>query len=264
VRTRKRFGQHFLEPPWIRKVIAAIDPVADDVFLEIGPGAGALTMPLAARVRHLVAIEVDRGLAAALAPRLPSHAHVVCADVLTTDFEALLPPARDAACVRVAGNLPYNISSPVLFHLIDAQRAHGRFSDATLMLQREVADRLTARPGSREYGVLTIGVARCARVERLLVLPPGAFRPPPQVTSALVRLAFFSADARPAVPPSFDALVRAIFGHRRKTVGNALAPFARSRGLDARQALADCGLDATRRPETLSIDELSRLAARLA
>src|SRR6476659_3448870 len=150
-RARKRFGQHFLQPAWIEKVVAAIGPARNDTFVEIGPGRGALTRPLAAAAGRVVAIEIDRDLAAALREVAPPNVEVIQADVL--DLERM--PAAGAA-IRVAGNLPYNVASPILFKLVDWFEAGATIADATVMLQREVADRLLARPGSRNYGTLTV------------------------------------------------------------------------------------------------------------
>jgi 16S rRNA (adenine1518-N6/adenine1519-N6)-dimethyltransferase len=257
--TRKRFGQHFLEPVWADKVLQAIDPRETDVFLEIGPGPGILTLRLAPKVARLVAIEIDRELAAALATKLPPNASVVVGDVLGVDLDAALPPVEGAVPLRVAGNLPYNISSPILFRLLELGRTRP-IVDATLMLQREVADRLVARPGTAEYGVLSIFVQWRADVARLVSLPPGAFRPPPAVRSSLVRLTF-----RPPVCPVVDEhvltrMVRSMFGQRRKTLSNALGPFALEMGTIAGEALGAAGIDPRRRPETLEIVEIARLA----
>ena len=260
---RKRFGQHFLEPAWVAKVIDAIAPAPDEGFLEIGPGAGALTRPLAARCRRIIAIEIDRDLACALPSRAPQNVEVVTADVLTVDLVPLLRSLADGGRARVAGNLPYNISTPTLFAVLAAARLEPRVADATFMLQREVAERLTAIPGSGDYGVLTVAAARLARVRSVLTLPPGAFRPPPQVTSSLVRLEFLGSADTPSVPAWFDDMVRAAFSQRRKTIANALAKFASARGCEARQALESAGLDPKRRPETFSLDELVRLARQL-
>ena len=260
MRARKRFGQHFLEPVWADKVVEAVNPAPGDRFLEIGPGPGALTRRLAPRVAHLTAIEIDRDLVAALARELPPHVEVIAGDILAVDLAPLLagePP------LRVAGNLPYNISTPILFRLMHAGRTPPGWRDATLMLQREVADRLQALPGSRDYGVLSVSVQRHATVTRVLDLPPGAFRPMPRVHSAVVRLV----PAPGAVPVQddelFDAVVRAIFGQRRKTIGNSLAPFAAARDIDARRALAAAGIDPGRRAETLRMAEIAALAAAL-
>ena len=161
-RPRKRFGQHFLEPAWVAKVIDALHATKDDTFLEIGPGRGALTRPLAARAGRVIAIEIDRDLAAALADEEIPNLRLLQSDVLGVDLrEALRGEARP---LRVAGNLPYNVASPILFALLDVAD-NGRFlSDATLMLQKEVADRLVAKPGRKEYGGLAIQVAVAADV----------------------------------------------------------------------------------------------------
>jgi 16S rRNA (adenine1518-N6/adenine1519-N6)-dimethyltransferase len=263
VRARKRFGQHFLEAAWVQKVVAAFDPTARDVVVEIGPGRGQLTLPLAGRVRSVVAVEIDRDLAAELAARAPANVTIVNADVLATDFAALpISPGHDGR-LRVAGNLPYNISSPILFALLEAHRSEPRLLDATLMLQQEVADRLTAAPSTRDYGVLTVSVARFARVVTLLKLPPGAFRPPPKVSSALVRLEFLDAQDVGPAPPWFDDMVRALFSQRRKTLDNSLGAFAGSRGFDARGALQTARIEGRRRPETLALEEFLALARAL-
>jgi 16S rRNA (adenine1518-N6/adenine1519-N6)-dimethyltransferase len=259
MRARKRFGQHFLEPVWADKVVAAIDPHPGDRFLEIGPGPGVLTRRLAPRVAHLTAVEIDRDMVAALAVDLPPNVSLVEADVL--DFD--LAPLLTAGPLRVAGNLPYNISAPILFRLIGSYRARGGLEDATVMVQREVADRTAARPGSRDYGVLSISVQLYADVARLLTLPPGAFRPVPKVRSSVIRLSFRPPAVALRDPPTFDAMVRTMFARRRKTLANALAVFARSRNVDARQVLTAAGIDPGRRPETLQLAELARLAEQL-
>jgi 16S rRNA (adenine1518-N6/adenine1519-N6)-dimethyltransferase len=257
LRTRKRFGQHFLEPVWADKVVDAISPKADDLFLEIGPGAGILTLKLAPKVSRLVAIEIDRDLIAELTPRLPSNASIVSGDVLDIDLDAALP--RSDAPIRVAGNLPYNISSPILFRLLELE-SRRRIADATLMLQREVADRITASPGSAEFGVLSVLLQWRAAVSRLLAIPPGAFRPPPDVRSALVRLAFRPPPFALQDPALFERMVRSMFTQRRKTLANALGPFAVEIGTRPATALAAAGIDPRRRPETLEVIEIARLA----
>ena len=225
---RKRFGQHFLEPAWVTKVVDAIAPSNDDTFLEIGPGRGALTNALASRARRIVGVEIDRDLARELPARVPSNVTVVTGDFLDIDLDAVL---RDAPIpLRVAGNLPYNVSSPILFRLLGAADEGRRFRDATLMLQKEVADRLVAKPGTSGYGVLAIQVGLLADVTRLLNLPPGAFRPAPKVTSALVGIRFRPAHADVGNRATFEHLVRAVFLQRRKTLLNALRPTAASLG----------------------------------
>jgi 16S rRNA (adenine1518-N6/adenine1519-N6)-dimethyltransferase len=256
---RKRFGQHFLEPVWADKVIDAIAPALDDRFLEIGPGPGILTERLAPRVRELTAVEIDRDLVTRLTRLLPANARVVQGDFLEFDLRTLLASGP----LRVAGNLPYNASSPILFKLLAAHRAHGGLIDATVMLQREVADRLTAIPGTGEYGVLAILIQRHADVERLLALPPGAFRPSPKVRSAVVRLGFRPPRVAVRDDDLFERLVRTLFTQRRKTVLNALRPLASARHADAASLLRAAGIDSRRRPETLHMSELAALADHL-
>jgi 16S rRNA (adenine1518-N6/adenine1519-N6)-dimethyltransferase len=271
--SRKRFGQHFLAPAWADKLVAAIDPQPGDRFLEIGPGPGALTLRLAPRVEHLTAVEVDRDMIAALRPQVPANVDLIEADFLDIDLEPFI--ARGP--LRVAGNLPYNISAPILFRLIDIWRRHATlresvdaqtgvradlrpWQDAIVMVQREVADRIQASPGSGDYGVMSISIQLHADVRRVLTLPPGAFRPPPKVHSAVVQLAFRAPIVALRDERVFEQMVRAVFSQRRKTLGNALAPFAISRHANARVALAAAGIDPTRRAETLQLAELARLA----
>jgi 16S rRNA (adenine1518-N6/adenine1519-N6)-dimethyltransferase len=285
-RARKRFGQHFLEPAWVAKLVRAIEPSHVDTFLEIGPGRGALTRPLAAGAGHVVAFEIDRVLAEALrAAELP-RLTVVEGDFLEVTLDEIrnvlsslavppappalpaltsppalpAPPGLPAPRIRVAGNLPYNVASPILFRLVDLYAEGLPVADATVMLQREVADRLLAAPGSREYGVLAVMLGRWAHVDRLLSLPPGAFRPAPKVHSSVVRLRF-----HPAQPPAtservFRAMTQAVFTRRRKTLANALLAYPPTERLRPADALARAGIDGRRRPETLEIEEFVRLA----
>ena len=257
MRARKRFGQHFLEPAWADKLVSAIDPRPGDRFLEIGPGQGALTLRLAPRVAHLTAVEIDLEVAAALVPQLPPHVELIEADILEFDISRI---AGSTTPLRVAGNLPYNISSPILFRLIRAYRGGGSLRDATVMVQREVADRLEAVPGTGDYGVLSISVQLHADVRRVLTLPPGAFRPPPKVHSAVVNLTFRPPRVTLRDEQVFEAMVRSMFTQRRKTIGNSLAAFAQTRERDAREALRAVGIEAGRRAETLELAELARLA----
>lgn len=266
---RRRFAQHFLEASWVPKLVDLVAPQPTDIILEIGPGRGALTLALADRCLRLVAVEVDRDLASRLRSVVPASVEVVEGDILRVDLLALvrrlasMPGAGGP--VRIVGNLPYNISSPILVRLVAlAREMAGAVGDATLVLQREVADRVAARPGGGDWGPLGIAIQRAAHVRRLGTLPPGAFRPAPRVHSAVVRLDFRPAPVPSAGEAPLDALVRALFTRRRKTLRNALEPFARARGVDAALALAEAGLDAQRRPETLTLDELVRLAARFA
>ena len=266
MKARKRFAQHFLESAWVTKLVAAVAAAPDDSILEIGPGKGAITRPLASQVRRLLAVEIDRDLAADLeAAALPNVA-VVTSDVLSVDLVPILTdwlgePPGPGNQIRIVGNLPYNISSPILFALLDLAARTNGVRDAMLMLQKEVADRLVAKIGTGEYGVLTVLTALTADVSRVLALPPGAFRPPPKVQSAVVRLAF--RPPRVAIPDQklFVRMVRTMFTQRRKTIANALKPFGVERGVEPVSALAAAGIDAKRRPETLDLAEMAALAA---
>ena len=254
---RKRFGQHFLERPWVDKIASAIAPTAADVFLEIGPGRGALTDALLAGGSTVHAVEIDRDLAASLRARGLERLHVHEGDFLDVPRATWYDEQRP---MRVAANLPYNLSTPILVRLLAEARA-GVLTDATLMLQKEVVDRLTASPGSSDYGPLAIAVQIDADVRRLFVLPPGAFRPPPAVHSAVVRLDFRPAAVAIADRDAFDALVRHLFTMRRKTLGRALRPLAERHGLPVDRWLAGAGLEAGQRAEQLDIATLARLAA---
>jgi 16S rRNA (adenine1518-N6/adenine1519-N6)-dimethyltransferase len=214
-------------------------------------------VPLAARVNTLVAVEIDRDLAAALPSRVPD-VHVVEADFLDVNLTDLL---RDATPpVRVVGNLPYNVASPILFKLLHDADDGRVLSDATLMLQKEVADRLVAKPGADGYGALAIQVALLADAERILSLPPGAFRPPPKVKSAVVRLRFRAPAVDVGDRSVFEKLVRGLFLQRRKTLANALKPVADSMGLAAPELIERARVDAGKRPEALTLDDFARLA----
>jgi len=252
---RKRFGQHFLhDPAAIRRIVAALAPRAGDTLVEIGPGRGALTRQLLACADcTLDAIEIDRDLAAHLAAWFggdPRHSLQV-ADALEFDFTGLA--ALRGGRLRIVGNLPYNISTPLLFHLA----AHAdAILDAHVMLQREVVTRLAAQPGGGDYGRLTVMLAPRVTVERLFDLGPGAFQPPPRVWSTLARLTFLPAP-RFTVSPHYAEVVRAAFAQRRKTLRNALAR------LLSGAEIAACGLDPGARPETLAPQEFNTLALAL-
>jgi len=242
----------------VAKVIEALHISRDDTFLEIGPGRGALTRPLAARAGRVIAIEIDRDLAAALSNEQLPNVRVIESDVLDVDLRAAL--GTETRPLRVAGNLPYNVSSPILFALL-AAADEGRFlSDATLMLQKEVADRIGAKPGRKEYGALAIQVALTADVEHLLTLPPGAFRPPPKVTSAVVRLRFRPPSVDVGDRRVFERLVRGIFLQRRKTLANALRPVADALGRSSAELLERADVDGRLRPEALTLDQIARLS----
>lgn len=265
MKARKRFAQHFLEPAWVNKLVAASGITPEDAVVEIGPGRGAITRPLAEQCRRLLAIEVDRDLAADLEAHKPANVTVVTGDVLSIDLVPILtdwlgtPPGPDNH-VRIVGNLPYNISSPILFRLLALAAETGGVRDALLMLQKEVADRLIARIGTGDYGVLTVLTALHADVKRVLSLPPGAFRPPPKVHSAVVRLTFRPPKVQLDDPDAFVRMVRTTFTQRRKTVANALKAFASETGQDAGAVLKAVGIDSQRRPETLELAEFASLA----
>ena len=255
---KKRYGQHFLQPEWADKLVEAIAPAPGDRFVEIGPGPGALTLRLAPRVAHVTAIELDPDMVRLLRPQLPPNVTLIERDVLDMPLDDLL---AGGGPVRVAGNLPYNVSSPILFRLLDTHVRRGGIADATLMLQREVAERIEADPGTRDYGVLSIFVQLHADVRRVLALPPGAFRPAPKVHSRVLRLTFRPPRVGIADAATFEAMVRSMFTQRRKTLSYALRPFATGRGADAAAILQRAGIDPRRRPETLQLDEIARLAA---
>jgi 16S rRNA (adenine1518-N6/adenine1519-N6)-dimethyltransferase len=250
---RKRFGQHFLHDPGvIRHILDAISPAEDDRVVEIGPGRGALTWGLLQRVRSLDVVEIDRDLARALQEdaRAAGGLRVHVQDALHTDFERL---RAKGAPLRIVGNLPYNISTPLLFRLL-AQRS--AIADMHFMLQKEVVDRMTAQPSNKTYGRLTVMLAAVAEVEKLFDVGPGAFKPRPKVWSAIVRL-------RPTPAPRFAVgdegvlrmLVTAAFSHRRKILSNGL------KGLLTPGEIEACGIDSQLRPEALTPAQFGLLAA---
>jgi 16S rRNA (adenine1518-N6/adenine1519-N6)-dimethyltransferase len=248
----RRLGQHFLSAPWVEKLLRVIDPRPDDVFLEIGPGTGALTFPLAARCARVVAVEVDRALAARLRARAAPNVEIVEGDALAVDLRALLP--RGA---RVAGNLPYYISSPLLRRFLDL---HDHVRDLHALLQEEVARRVASPPGSKEYGILSVSYALWAETDLPLRVPPGAFRPPPQVSSAILR-ARFRETARAEVPDpeAFRRLVETSFARRRRTLENNL----QDSYLNLKEHLRLLNIEGSRRAETLSVAEFAALARAL-
>jgi 16S rRNA (adenine1518-N6/adenine1519-N6)-dimethyltransferase len=253
MQVRKRFGQHFLHDPGIiRRIVDAVAPVVGERLVEVGPGRGALTWGLLARAKSMDVIEIDRDLARLLTAdsRGQAQLRVHVENVLDTDFIAL---RGSGAPLRIVGNLPYNISTPLLFRLLSQRDAIG---DMHFMLQKEVVERMAAQPGGKDYGRLTVMLAAYAEVESLFDVGPGAFTPRPKVWSAIVRL-------RPSSLPRFDigddgalrALVTAAFSHRRKTLRNSL------KGLLMGEDIEACGIDPALRPETLAPAQFGLLAA---
>jgi 16S rRNA (adenine1518-N6/adenine1519-N6)-dimethyltransferase len=249
---RKRFGQHFLvDPAIVERIVAAIDPQRSDHLVEIGPGLGALTEPLLERLDHLHVIELDRDLSERLRERYPADRLTVHqADALKFDFAALASP------LRVTGNLPYNISTPLLFH---AAASAGRCRDLHFMLQKEVVDRMVARPSDSEYGRLSVMLQYRFRLERLFDVPPGSFRPQPKVHSAMVRLLPRPLEQLEALSEAgLSRVVAQAFSMRRKTLRNTLS------GLISAAELANLGIDPGKRAQDLPVASFVTIANRLA
>jgi 16S rRNA (adenine1518-N6/adenine1519-N6)-dimethyltransferase len=249
---RKRFGQNFLaDPRYVARIVAAVDPRPRDNIVEIGPGLGALTGELVERAGRIAAIEIDRDLAARLRARFDAERLALReADALAFDFATL------GGDLRVVGNLPYNISSPLLFHLAGYQTG---LRDVHVMLQREVVARMTAKPATSEYGRLTVMLQSRFDVTRLFTVPAGAFQPAPNVESAVARLVPLGERRPIIVDVNLHArVVAAAFGQRRKTLRNALGAIA------SESQLRDASIDPSARGETLSVDDFARLANRLA
>lgn len=248
IRTRKRFGQHFLHDQGIlRRIVDALNPRPGERIVEIGPGAGALTVHLLERTPSLDAIEIDRDLARALQIRWPQlRLHV--GDALEFDLATL--SASLGGPLRLVGNLPYNISTPLLFHFLQHRTC---IIDMHVMLQKEVIDRMAAVPGSDDYGRLTVMLAPWLHIEKLFDVGPGAFSPPPRVWSAVARLSVLS-KPRFAVPEQFGSIVAQAFAQRRKTLRNSL------RGRLPDDAWQTTGVDSSARPETLTPRQFAALA----
>ena len=248
---KKHLGQNFLhERGVIEKIVQAIDPKPGDAIVEIGPGQGALTFPLLDRHGALTAIEFDRDLHAPLqaAARAHGELRLVEGDVLEVDFTALAGDGQ----IRLVGNLPYNLSSPILFHALEHAAA---IRDMHFMLQKEVVERMAAPPGGKVYGRLSVMLQAYCAVTSLFTVPPGAFRPAPKVDSAVVRLVPRAPDAIGIRDHArFAAVVRAAFGQRRKTLRNALG------GTMGTEAIVAAGLDPGARAEQLSVADFVRLA----
>ncbi|MDP1734298.1 MAG: 16S rRNA (adenine(1518)-N(6)/adenine(1519)-N(6))-dimethyltransferase RsmA [Sulfuritalea sp.] len=272
---RKRFGQNFLVSPGIiHKIVDAIAPHPGDTVVEIGPGLGAITEPLLERIDHLHVVEIDRDLIARLQQRFPpERLSVHEGDALKFDFGSL----KGSGPLKIVGNLPYNISSPLLFHLVAfAQRVH----DMHFMLQKEVVDRMVADPGSKDFGRLSVMLQYHYHMERLFVVPPGAFNPAPKVDSAIVRMiprkvgadeatALQGGRAKDALlavadgdaakdPALFARVVTAAFSQRRKMLRNTL------RELISEADLAALGITPTARAEDIGVADYVRLANSLA
>lgn len=251
IRPRRRWGQNFLIDPVIADRIVAAAGVSGRTVLEIGPGLGALSDRLAEQARGLVLVEIDPAMAARLRERFAtrSHVRVVEGDAVKIDFGSYLPTGERAV---VVANLPYSVASQILLRLFEERK---RFSEAVLMLQREVAVRLTATPGSRDYGILSIWTALYAEPRLLFHVPARAFHPRPKVESSVLRLGIRE-DPRVVLrdEQGFRRIVRASFGQRRKTLRNALS------GLAMGNAFERAGIDSRRRGETLSLEEFARLA----
>jgi 16S rRNA (adenine1518-N6/adenine1519-N6)-dimethyltransferase len=248
---KKRFGQHFLHDPGVlRRIVQAVAPRSGQRLVEIGPGEGALTLPLLEACGEITAIELDRDLIEPLRARAAGRGilHIVHADALAVDLTALARGSR----LRLVGNLPYNVSSPILFHCLDHLAA---IVDMHFMLQKEVVERMAAAPGSKTYGRLSVMLQARCRVEPLFEVAPGCFRPPPKVDSAVVRLSPLPQDALDIADPAlFARLVKAGFAQRRKTLANALA------GIAAPQALAAAGIDPRARAEAVPVAAWARLS----
>ncbi len=251
-RPRRRFGQNFLhDTAVLRRMVASIRPKPGQAVVEIGPGKGALTVPLLEAAGRLVAVELDRDLVPLVKARCAGTGdlEVINTDALTVDFHAL---AAERGPLRVVGNLPYNVSTPILFHLLAASPD---IVDLHLLLQREVVQRMAAPPGSKARGRLSVMVQYRCTVERLFDVPPGAFHPVPKVTSTFVRL---TPHREPPVAVADEkalaAVVTAAFGGRRKTLRNSL------KGIVDAEAMARAGVDPGRRAEELTLDEFARLA----
>lgn len=258
-RAKRRLGQHFLtDPKLLARIAAATDAGPGDTVLEIGPGPGGLTAALAARGPRIVAIEKDPAVLAALRARAPD-AVVLEADALEVDWHAAAG-APDPARWIVAGNIPYNITSP----LIDRALTPPRPARVVFLVQKEVALRVGAAPGTEDYGALSVGVQAVARAERLFTIPAGAFSPPPRVDSAVLRLLPLEVPlVTDAERADFRAAVVGLFGFRRKQLVRGVRELTGWNADAARAALTGAGIDSTARPETLDPPAFVRLARRL-
>jgi 16S rRNA (adenine1518-N6/adenine1519-N6)-dimethyltransferase len=247
----RRLGQHFLRAASVERLVRLIDPRPDDVFLEIGPGGGALSLPLAARAKEVVAVELDDALAARLVGRAP-NVRVVHGDALQIDLASLVPAGS-----RLAGNLPYAISSPLLRRFLDRR---ARFRDMHVMLQKEVARRIAAAPGSKEYGILSVLYAVWTETDVPLQFGAREFDPPPKVDSAVLRARFLPGPRVDVGDPArFERLVQRAFAHRRKTLENNL----KDSYPNLKDYLRLLNIQGGRRAETLSVVDFAELSRRL-
>jgi len=258
-RPRRRFGQHFLtNPRLLDRIAAALDPAPGDLVLEIGPGQGALTEALLRRGARVTAIEIDRDLIPVVRDRFP-QVQVVEGDALRLDWNEVVAPASPGAYL-LSGNIPYNITSP----LLDKALTPPRPRRIVFLVQKEVADRVTARPNTSEYGALTVGVQAVAHAERLFSIPAGAFHPPPRVDSAVIRLV---PRADPLVPDalvgSFRRMVTGLFSFRRKQLIRGLRELTGWPADRVALLLQLLGLDPSHRPEVLAPAEFAALHHRL-
>jgi len=240
---RKRFGQHFLtDQHIIHQIIAAINPAAEDLMVEIGPGRAALTEPLLKRLAHLNVIEIDHDLIKFLGSRFSEQLHIYEGDILSFDFKPLL---RETKKLRIVGNLPYNISSPILFHLMQFA---GNIVDQHFMLQKEVVERMLAHPRSKEFGRLSVMMQARYNMDLLLEVPPESFDPPPKVQSAVVRMIPKPLECIAHI--DFDRLQKLLaqaFSQRRKMLRNTLS--------SQLEALAALGIAPTARAEEISLEQ---------
>ena len=252
---KKRFGQHFLHDPYvIDRILRSVHPQRGETIVEIGPGPGALTAPLLKRIDRLTVVELDRDVIPHLREACGNSdaLDIVMADALTVDFGALAPAGQP---LRLVGNLPYNISTPLLFHLLGFA---GRVQDMHFMLQKEVVDRMCASADDDAYGRLSVALAARAEVVHLFDVGPGAFRPPPKVDSAVVRLVPRKADYEILDWKTFDRVVTAAFLQRRKTLTNSL------RALLSSDEIRGAGIDPQWRAERVSPAQFAALANRVA
>ena len=252
-RPRKRFGQHFLtDHAILNRIVSAFGAAHGQRIVEIGPGQGALTDALVEKAAHITAIEIDRDLAARLEQRYPPHqVTLIRADILAFNLGDVVPADAPPARLRLIGNLPYNISTPLIFHLLE-QVEH--IQDMLFMLQKEVALRLAARPGNKNYGRLSVMTAMELDCEPLFEVPPHAFSPPPKVHSTVLRLTPKKHPLTARNRRIFNAVVRAAFGQRRKTLRNSLAALVQS------EQFARAAIDPTLRAEALSVEQYIALA----